>query len=1281
MNWEDVLDELDEAPLLTLEQLALGAVIDVDPMLSGGVRALERHAGARTLADLAHALEAEDILRVALPRQERRAFFKGMSGAIRKLVKDASPAPPPAVPREVTSGAPPRGGPALESWAAERGVTEDLEHPVRMTRSAKDRQGVLLTLREMLDVEVFPYTGKKLGFDRDAIRQTALPVIMERVKERAPDVAKRAAFLAGRRMPEEAWLRERMATLKAALERLPPEARGATPLSRQYPLVVPRFEPRPPTLRISMNRADNTVDLATGSVTNRSEYWHGTVERHELTRALLECAMDALSDPKSLAVRAILEFRSTPAHEHLLAEFRRALAHTSHGADDAPDVEVERVAYRLSVQADGAPALPIVLLQRMRKNGCLTPGRKVEAAEALHTRNVTLLEREILELCVFLAQARYTMAAPYRSKARLFELLSEHPRVHLDDDDRTPVRIRRARCCLRVRSSEAGYRFELAVGGVSVALGAVAPERLARDRLVTAYDARSSTLHFAELDDATLALIVALRSTPDALTTEGVDAVLGAIAAFPDTAADLDLPEEVAGAPVTADARLIVQLTLSNDGSIAGAIRVRPIAGGPALVPGTPPERAYGTLDGRRVFAVRDLEAEEARAARLVAELSLPGVEHKGRSELRADDAESACELVATLGELAGDGQHDVALEWSGHARLRVVSTLGRRSLRLRIDRKRDWFGISGGAEIDGKPIGIHALIAAARSGRRYVKMDTGDLVAIDRALRGLLTRASDVLHETKEGSVVAQAPALSAVEALVENEDEQLVAAKEWLELRARVRTAETSEPELPEGLRADLRPYQLDGYRWLMRLAACESGGCLADDMGLGKTLQSLAVLAARSQLGPALVVAPTSVCANWVAEAVRFTPELSCALYRGPSRRELLGSIGPRSVLITSYDILLRDIEQLATIAFATAIFDEAHVLKNANAKRSAAVRRIEAAARFALSGTPIENHTGELWSLFRVIVPGLFGSWERFRERFAGPIERDRDPARRAALASIVRPYLLRRTKAEVAPELPPRTEIVHFVTLSTAERELYEAERQRAVASTHAAVGQVDGPDARFAILAALTRLRQLACHPRLRDPASTVPSSKLASVLELLEELREAGHRALVFSQFTAHLDLVAEALSAKGFPFFELQGSTPAADRAECVRRFQAGEGDFFLVSLKAGGTGLNLTAADYVLHLDPWWNPAAEDQASDRAHRIGQDKPVTVVRLIARGTIEESVLALHGEKRELAAAILAGGDVAGRLSTADLFALMQKSVSDEIDDDGDDSDGAPEV
>jgi SNF2 family DNA or RNA helicase len=303
---------------------------------------------------------------------------------------------------------------------------------------------------------------------------------------------------------------------------------------------------------------------------------------------------------------------------------------------------------------------------------------------------------------------------------------------------------------------------------------------------------------------------------------------------------------------------------------------------------------------------------------------------------------------------------------------------------------------------------------------------------------------------------------------------------------------------------------------------------------------------------------------------------------------------------------------------------------------------------------------------------VIFPGLLGSWEQFRDRFAGSIERSKDPDTLAQLSRVIRPFLLRRTKQEVARELPPRTEIEVPVALSAEEWELYETARLAAVAELDKQGKGVRDEQHRFRVLAALTRLRLLASHPRLYDGQSELASSKLRRLLELLDELRREGHRALVFSQFTSHLALVREALEAAEFSLLYLDGDTPAGQRAKRVAAFQAGEADVFLISLKAGGTGINLTAADYVVHLDPWWNPAVEDQATDRAHRIGQTKPVTVYRLIARGTIEEKILAMHGDKRALVAGVLDGTDVAGRLSTKDLLALLAESRhAGGIDDD----------
>jgi SNF2 family DNA or RNA helicase len=305
----------------------------------------------------------------------------------------------------------------------------------------------------------------------------------------------------------------------------------------------------------------------------------------------------------------------------------------------------------------------------------------------------------------------------------------------------------------------------------------------------------------------------------------------------------------------------------------------------------------------------------------------------------------------------------------------------------------------------------------------------------------------------------------------------------------------------------------------------------------------------------------------------------------------------------------------------------------------------------------------------------VFPGLLGSWDQFRDRFAVPIERTGDPDARAALSRVLRPFMLRRTKAEVARELPPRTEIDVSVALSADEWSLYEDARLAAIAEVGRETAAASDEKRRFAVLAALTRLRLLASHPRLYDPTSPIASSKMRRLVELLEELRSEGHRALVFSQFTSHLALVRDELGRAGIATLYLDGATPPAQRAKLVRAFQDGEGDAFLISTKAGGTGINLTAADYVIHLDPWWNPAVEDQATDRAHRIGQDRPVTVYRLITRGTIEEKILSLHRDKRALVAGVLEGTGAAARLSTRDLLALLSGTATpaDDDDDDGD--------
>ncbi|MDQ3037196.1 MAG: DEAD/DEAH box helicase, partial [Myxococcota bacterium] len=390
----------------------------------------------------------------------------------------------------------------------------------------------------------------------------------------------------------------------------------------------------------------------------------------------------------------------------------------------------------------------------------------------------------------------------------------------------------------------------------------------------------------------------------------------------------------------------------------------------------------------------------------------------------------------------------------------------------------------------------------------------------------------------------------------------------------------------------------------------------------------------------------------------ELARFAPGLDARAHRG-GRRGRAPAVAAGTVIVTSYDVLLRDREAFGELAFATLIADEAQAIKNARTQRARATATIDAAFRVALSGTPVENRLADLWSLFHLVAPGLLGSWARFRSRFAIPIERHEDAERAALLRALIAPFVLRRTKREVAKELPPRTEVVHRVELSTAEQDLYGAavrQARRAMRRTG------DGHPRSVRLLAELTRLRQLACHPRLVVEDARIESSKLHALVQLLEDVLPRGHRVLVFSQFTRHLDLVREALDARGIASLTLDGSTPVAERARRVERFQRGEPAVFLISLKAGGTGLNLTGADYVVHLDPWWNPSAEDQASDRAHRIGQERPVTIVKLVAQGTIEETVLAMHEHKRRLAGSVLAGTATPTPLDEATLEVLLAR-------------------
>jgi superfamily II DNA or RNA helicase len=716
---------------------------------------------------------------------------------------------------------------------------------------------------------------------------------------------------------------------------------------------------------------------------------------------------------------------------------------------------------------------------------------------------------------------------------------------------------------------------------------------------------------------------------------------------------------ELAGAATEVadgDTSPILRIT-PEDGDFTIHALVRPLGDdGPAYVPGVGSHSVLVPSGGAHRRINRDLKAETAALEAVAEACPTLASWRENDTTWRIEALDAALETLQQLHDFTGP----LRLEWPQGAEIKPTRNVGASALSLNISSGRDWFEVTGSIAIDeGLVLDMAELLArlSAAPGR-FVALDDGRYFALTEDLRRRLDAFAAVTESAKSGRRIGAAGA-GAVEDLV-NAAGAVRADGRWSELIDKLALAQHYQPELPPGLDADLRDYQLQGFTWLARLSRLGLGACLADDMGLGKTVQTLALLLHDAAKGPSLVVTPTSVCHNWMLEAARFTPALRVRMLAGASdRTALVEALVPGDVLVASYGLLHTEADLLASRRFAVAVFDEAQNLKNADTRRAQASKRIEADFRLALSGTPVENRLEELWSLYDTVTPGLLGSRESFHRRFASPIEKGFGGHARQALKTLVRPYLLRRTKAAVLAELPSRTEITLEIEPGDEERAFYEALRRKALDALGTAVGT--GGQQRIRILAEIMRLRRAACHPALIDAGTELQSAKLAALLDLTAELIANRHRALVFSQFTGHLDLVEAALKAEGVRLLRLDGSTPVKERARRVEAFQSGEGELFLISLKAGGAGLNLTGADYVIHLDPWWNPAVEDQATDRAHRIGQTLPVTVYRLVRKDSIEEKILALHATKRALSADFLDGADQAGALGEEELMALIR--------------------
>lgn len=554
---------------------------------------------------------------------------------------------------------------------------------------------------------------------------------------------------------------------------------------------------------------------------------------------------------------------------------------------------------------------------------------------------------------------------------------------------------------------------------------------------------------------------------------------------------------------------------------------------------------------------------------------------------------------------------------------------------------------------------------------QRFVRLSTGDIVRIGENLQVAASLADGLgvdIEELAAGGVGLPSARALLVDALLQNaQNVRLTRDSGFRRLVRDFDSYSDADIEVPSGLQAELRGYQEDGFRWLGTLERMGFGGILADDMGLGKTLQVIAHILGRKEEGAAgcsLIVCPASLVYNWMSELARFAPGLRCVAVVGAkaSRAERIGSIAGYDVLVTSYDLLRRDVEIYSGRHFARVVLDEAQYIKNPKAQVTKCAKCLDADVRFALTGTPIENRLAELWSIFEFLMPGYLGARDEFAKRYESPVEaREHDSS--TLLRCAIGPFVLRRLKANVLADLPEKTENVVYAQMDAKQKKLYLASQDRLALQIQHQEDK-DLKKEKLKILAELTKLRQICCDPSLCYEGYDGSSAKLETCMELVSQAIDGGHRVLLFSQFTTMLDIIAKRLASEGFSTLMLTGSTSKEARERLVRRFQAGEGDVFLISLKAGGVGLNLTSADVVIHYDPWWNTAAQDQATDRAHRIGQRRDVSVFKLIVGGTIEERILRMQEAKRDLAESVLAGEGVKSALLTRDdILALLGNS------------------
>jgi len=684
---------------------------------------------------------------------------------------------------------------------------------------------------------------------------------------------------------------------------------------------------------------------------------------------------------------------------------------------------------------------------------------------------------------------------------------------------------------------------------------------------------------------------------------------------------------------------------------------VKPLVTNPPYCdPGRGAATVLGMIDGEQVQAVRNLEVEK-KNFNDIKDLLQQNLYLDYTNSIETDGIVNSLLLL----ELLQKNQDVIRTEWPEGYDFKLAGSADFKNLSISVKSDNQWLDIEGELKVGEDVIlKMAELLEKVRDSKeRFIKLDDKTFIMLSEQLKKQL----DVIASM--ANIERKKVKLSAFEAFAmedfEENGTEMQTDKFYKNIVKKIKEADKQTFDVPKGLKAELRDYQEDGYKWMMRLNSWGAGACLADDMGLGKTIQAIAVMLKKADQGASLVVCPASVLLNWRNELEKFAPSLNPILIHNADKQrgDKISNATDHDIVLITYGILISEAEKLAEKQWNTIVLDEAHTIKNKETKMSKAAMNLKGDFKIILTGTPLQNHLGEIWNLFQFINPGLLGTFGHFTDNYISPIVKNEDKQRQKQLKNRLLPFMLRRTKNDVLDELPEKTEIVLDVNLSDDEAAFYENMRRIAIEKVS------ESENGAIQTLAEITRLRQAACNIKLIDEKLNIASSKAEMFMELVNELCGNNHRALVFSQFTSHLALVIKRLEEENVKFLYLDGSTPVKEREKLVKTFQKSDDiPLFLISMKAGGLGLNLTAADYIIHLDPWWNPAVEDQASDRAYRIGQTRPVTVYRLISKNTIEEKIIRLHQTKKSLADALLDGSDMSHKLTKEEMLELLDVKI-----------------